>query len=91
MTIKQTIIGDTIEVTWVDSGVTPSAIHATLFNGSEAQVNSVAMVSSGNGHYFGLMTLPDSAGYYVAETLATIDSFPYKRRVKVKATLGEVD
>lgn len=89
--MKQVLIGDTVQVTWVDSGVTPSALHASMWSGSETQVNSTAMTSSGNGHYFGNMTVPNTPGFYVLETLATIDSFPYKRRIKVQATLGEVD
>ena len=91
MSIKTTLIGDTIEITWVDSGVTPSDIHASLWTGSETLVNSLTMTDSLNGHFFALMTLPDDPGYYVAETLAVIQTFPYKRRVKVRAVLGEVD
>ena len=89
--LKESLIGDTVKVTWVDSGVTPTSIYAALFSGSETLINSVAMTDSGDGHFFGLITLPDTPGYYVAETLAQIESFPYKRRVKVKAVLGEVD
>ena len=89
--LKESLIGDTIVVTWVDSGVTPTSLYAALFSGSETLVNSVSMTSSGNGHFFGLITLPDTPGYYVTETLAEIESFPYKRRVKVRAVLGEVD
>ncbi len=89
--IKETLIGDTIKVTWVDSGVTPTDIFAALYDGSEVLVNSLTMTDSLNGHFFANITLPNSPGFYVAQTLATIESFPYKRRLKVKAILGEVD
>ena len=88
--IKQTLIGDTFKVSWVDSGVTPTDVHASLFDKNELLVDSVTMTDSLNGHFFALFTLPNSAGYYVAETLATIEAFPYKRRVKIEAVRGEV-
>ncbi len=89
--IKETLIGDTVKIAWVNSGVTPTDVHAALFNGSETLVNSLTMTDSLNGHFFALITLPSSPGFYVAETLATIEAFPYKRRLKIKAILGEVD
>jgi hypothetical protein len=49
------------------------------------------MVSSGNGHYYADVTLPDTPGYYVGELVAEINGNPYKRRVKLKATHEEVD
>lgn len=92
MNITQALIGDTVKTTWVDSGVTPSTITAELFTGSETSIVAAgAMVSSNNGHFFRLMTLPDTPGFYVSETLAIIDGFPYKRRRKIHAILGEVD
>ena len=89
--ILETLIGDTIQIIWVDSGVTPTALVAAVYTGSETLVDSGAMVSSGNGHFFKLHTVPSTPGYYVAETLATIDGFPYKRRRKYRAVLEEVD
>ena len=89
--MKKHLIGDTVKVTWVSSDVTPSAIVCSVFNGSEVLVDSGTMTSSGNGHYYYLHTVPDTAGFYVAQTLATINGDPYKRRVKYQAQRQEVD
>lgn len=91
MSIRQFLIGDTIEISWVNSGITPSVIVAAVYNGSEALVDSAAMTSSGNGHYFYLHTVPNSPGLYVAQTLATIAGKPFKRRQKFEAITYEVD
>jgi len=91
MSIKKHLIGDTIQITMVNSGVTPSSILCSVYDGSENLVDSGSMVSSGNGHYYYDHTVPNSTGYYVAQTLATINSKPYKNRVKYKAVTGEVD
>lgn len=88
----ETIAGDTLIFTWVNSGVTPSSILALLFTGSETLAHSVDMTSSGNGHYFANVPIPDSYdAYYAAETRAVIDGFTYKRRMKVHAELMQVD
>jgi len=89
--MKKFLIGNTLKVTWVNSGVTPSAISAAIYNGSDTLVNSVAMTSSGNGHYYSPYTLPNTPGYFVAETLATVSSNPYKDRMRFKAVTGEAD
>ncbi len=89
--IIEVLIGDTIQITWVNSGVTPSPITATIFTGSETSIDSGTMTASGNGHFWRNFTMPDTPGFYVAETLATISAFPYKRRVKIHAVRGEVD
>jgi hypothetical protein len=85
------LIGDTLKVTWVNSGVTPTSIYAAIYNGSDTLVNSVAMTSSGNGHYFSVWTVVDTPGFYVAETLAQISGNPYKNRIRFKAVKGEAD
>ena len=85
------LIGDTIKVTWVSSGDVPSPILALIYTSSETLVSSVSMTSSGNGHYYSNYTIPNTPGFYVAETLATLDSLPYKRRVAFKAVTQEVD
>lgn len=89
--IKKRLIGDTLQVTWVNSGFTPTSIHTAIYDGSETLVNSLTMTDSGNGHYFSLYTLPNSTGFYVAETVAIISGKPYKNRTKFKATTGEAD
>lgn len=91
MSTKQFLIGDTVEVSWINSGITPSAIHYAAYNGSETLVDSAAMTSSGNGHYFGLHTVPNSAGFYVVYTIATISGKPFKRAEKYEAVTYEVD
>ena len=89
--IKRHLIGDTIQITMVNSGVTPSSAVCKIYNGSETLVGSGSMTSSGNGHYYFNYTIPNTAGFYVAETLATIGSKPYKNRKKFQAIFGEVD
>lgn len=90
--LVETIAGDTLIATWVNSGASPSTIVAALFTGSETIVSSGTMTSSGNGHYFKNVTIPDSGdAFYVLQTYAEIDSFPYKRRIKIHAQGFEVD
>ena len=89
--MQKKLIGDTIKITWVNSGVTPSTIYSAVYNGSETLVNSVAMTSSGNGHYFSLYTIVNTPGFFVAETYATVSSKPYKNRIRFKAVKGESD
>ncbi len=89
--IQKKLVGDTIEISWVSSGVSPSDIYCAVYNGSETLVDSATMISSGNGHYYHLHTIPNSEGFYVAETLATVSTKPYGRRIKFKAIKGEVD
>ena len=91
MSLKKHLIGDTIQVTMVNSGVTPSAINCAVYNGDETLVDSGSMTSSGNGHYFFDHTIVNTEGFYVAETLATINSKPYKNRIRFKAIKGETD
>lgn len=88
---ERRLIGDTIQITWVDSGVTPSGITAAIYNGSDTLINSETMTSSGNGHYFADYTIPNTPGFYVAETIATINSKPYKNRVFFKAVEEDAD
>lgn len=91
MPIKKFLIGDTVEISWINSGITPSAINAAVYTGSETIVDSASMTSSGNGHYFYLHTVPSTPGLYVAQTLATIGGKPFKRREKYEAVTYEVD
>jgi hypothetical protein len=91
MTIKKVPEGDTIDITWINSGITPAPITAKVYTGSETIVDSSAMVSSGNGHYYHLHTTSHGPGFYVADTLATIVGKPYRRRVKFQVVKGEVD
>jgi len=90
VSIKQHLIGDTIQVTMINSGVSPSAVQANVYDETETLVGSGAMVSSGNGHYYYDFTIPDTASFYVAETLATINGKPYKNRKRFQAIKSEV-
>lgn len=85
------LVGDTMKLTWINSGQTANPIIASIFNGSDSLVNSVSMSSSGDGHYFSNYTLPNTPGFYVAETLATIAGLPYKNRTRFKVITGETD
>jgi len=89
--MKKHLIGDTIQITMINSGVTPSVINCSIFTGSETAVETGSMVSSGNGHYYFDHTIADTPAFYVAETIATINGKPYKNRIRFQATLGEVD
>lgn len=88
--IKKYLVGDTIQITMVNSGVTPSAIMCAVYDSSETLVDSGSMTSSGNGHYYFDHTVTNTPGFYVAQTLATISSNPYKNRLRFQAVLGEV-
>lgn len=90
MSIKKKLIGDTIRITWVHSGITPTSIHTSIINGSGTSINSMTMISSGNGHYYSLFTIPDTPQFYVAETISWVNSYPYKRREMFKAIIGDV-
>mgnify|MGYP001613287556 CR=1 FL=1 len=91
MSIQDFLCGDTVKIRWINSGITPTTIIATAYTGAETLVDSGAMVSSGNGHYYFLHTIPNTPGYYVAQTLATISSKPYKNRSQYRAVLKDVN
>jgi hypothetical protein len=88
--MKKILVGDTLEVFWINSGTNPSEISASIYNGSESLVNSVAMTDSGNGHYFSYYT-PNTTGYLVAETKATVNSYPFRNRIRFKVITGNAD
>lgn len=95
MSIPKYQAGDTRRVKWVSSGEAPSSIYAAFLDytgpGSYSAVASSTMTDSGNGHYWAALTVPNTPGFYVAETLATIAGLPYKRRLRFRAVLSEVD
>lgn len=78
------IAGTTLRATWVNSGITPTALSSALVSGSETVVHSVAAVSSGNGHYFALNPVPAAAGWYVNEWIGVIASNTYIDRQLVR-------
>lgn len=90
--LQEFIIGDTMFVSWISSGQVASDIHFAVFNGSEDLVDSETMVTSGPvGGYVGAHTIPNTPGYYVVETDATIGSEPFVRRTRYQAICLEVD
>lgn len=91
MSTQDFLCGDTIKIRWINSGVTPTTLIAAAYTGSETIVDSAAMVSSGDGHYYHLHTVPNTPGYYVAQTLATISGKPYKNRTAYRAVLKDVN
>ena len=91
MSIQDFLCGDTVKVRWINSGVTPSTIVAAAYTGSETIVDSGAMTSSGSGLYYFLHTIPDTPGYYVVQTLATISGKPYKNRTAYRAVIKDVN
>ena len=88
--LKTVLIGDTFKQTWISSGATASQISAAILSGSETVVSSGTGTSSGNGHYY-RTTKVETPGYYVQEWKATIAGNPYKRRLRFKAIVNEVD
>jgi len=91
MSTQDFLCGDTIKVRWINSGVTPTTIVGAVYTGSETIVDSAAMASSGDGHYYHLHTVPNTPGYYVAQTLATISGKPYKNRTAYRAVIRDVN
>jgi len=91
MSIKEYLVGNTIQATWVNSGVTPTAIHVAIYDGDETLVDSATMSSSGNGHYYYDHTIPNTPGFYAMYYEATINGNPFRNQDKYKALLEQVD
>lgn len=89
--MKRILAGTTRELTWVNSGQSPSPISVSILDGTDAIVSSVSMSSSGSGHYYANVTMPASEGFYIAEFNAAIASKPYKKRIPFRTTFEEVD
>ncbi len=92
MIIKEFLRDSTLKITWIDSGTTPNSIHFNILDKSESILSSDNMVSSGNGHYFALFTIPNSFnfGFYNSETVAVIDNYPYRKKRPFRVIPGEV-
>lgn len=92
MALTETLIGDTVDITWISSGTDPSQITAEVRDKTETLVMSAtAMTSSGGGHFFAKFTLPNSRGLYAAKVTAWVNSSPYHRVTLIKGVTGEVD
>jgi hypothetical protein len=84
------IAGSTIKLTWVNSGVTPSSIAATLRDKSESLISSMAASSSGDGQYYAIIRHPGSAQWVVNEWIAVINGNTYVNRQFGRVITGEV-
>jgi hypothetical protein len=88
--IPTVLVGDTFKQTFVASGTTPSVITASILDGNETIVSSGAGVNSLNGQYYRNTSI-NTPGYYVSQWDATINGLPYKRKLRIRANLNEVD
>ncbi len=89
MNYTKVLIGDTVKFTWVNSGVAMSPV-VSVYTGSETLVDSGAMIDSLNGMYFFNHTV-NSAGYYSMVAIGSLDGYPYKKILQIKAVTGGVD
>jgi hypothetical protein len=89
--VTERIAGTTIMQTVVNSGGTISPLSFQLLSGSETLVNSTAGVSSGNGFYYALHTLPTSEAWYIGQMLGVINTNTYTARQLIRARALEVD
>lgn len=77
--------------TLINSGATVSPVSFQLLSGSETLISSVSGQSSGNGHYYGLHSLPSSEGWYIGQAIGVINANTYVVRQPVRARALEVD
>ncbi len=88
--MKKVLVNDTFKQTFINSGASASPIVASILTGSETIISSGSAVDSGNGHYY-RMAIVTTPGYYISQWDATISGDPYKRRLRFRAILNEVD
>lgn len=84
-------IGSTLRATLVCSGATISPISSALYDRDEVLVNSTAGVSSGGGHYYADLALPNSAQWLVNKWSGVINANTYVRFALVQVKTVEVD
>lgn len=89
--VVEKIAGTTLVQTLVNSGATISPLSFQLLSGSETVIGSVSGQSSGNGFYYGLLTLPTSEAWYIGQALAVLNANTYTVRQLVRARALEVD
>jgi hypothetical protein len=89
--VLDTIVGATMKLTWVNSGITPSGIQCNLYDKTETLVGSVAGVSSGNGFYYAPLLIPNSAGVFVNKWFSVINGNTYVTPQYIRATRYEAD
>lgn len=90
--------GDTKQFTWQSSVAPDAPPSLAIFNDSGTMINSLTTVQSDSTHFYGLVTLPNSAdGIYLEEwkaqcTVSAVGStFPFIKRTlfNVVRTRGE--
>lgn len=84
-------IGSTLRATFVCSGATITNAYACLRDRDHVVINSVTAISSGNGHLFADLPLPNSAQWLVNEWGAIINTNTYRRFALVEVKAVEVD
>lgn len=84
-------VGNTLRTTWINSGTSASQIYSALIDKEGVLVNSVSQQSSGNGHYYADIALPNTPGNYLNKQGGVIDSNTYSRWQIVKLIAPEVD
>jgi len=85
------LAGTTLKVTFVNSGATAAPISSAILNRDETLINSVTASDSGNGFYYALHLLPNSAQWMVNEWRATISANSYTERQMVRVRTMETD
>ena len=91
--VFEEISGTTIRATWVNSGVTvdPGGLVSTLLDPHEVLLESKLGVSSGNGFYYALHTLPLTPGWFVNQWISVIQSNTYIKRQFIRGVYPEVE
>ena len=82
--------GTTLNLTWINSGSTPSVLRLSILDKAEALVSSVTPVDSGNGHYFAPLYVPSSDAWYVARAIAVLNTNTYVSRALIRTHKLEV-
>lgn len=75
----EALAGDTLKLTWINSGAVAGTIFSTLLDRNHAMVSSAAGVSSGDGHYYALHTMPDSRQWLVNRWTAIVNANTYRK------------
>lgn len=89
--VIEKLAGTTLKATFVNSGATASPISSALLDTTDTLINSVAATSSGNGFYYALHLLPNTAQWLVNEWKATIAVNSYTERQMVRVRKMETD
>lgn len=84
-------IGSTIRATFVCSGASITSAYSCLLDRNNALVTSRSAVSSGNGHLYADIPLPNSAQWMVNEWGVVINANTYRLFGLVNVEAVEVD